>query len=483
MTEVDPATTTAGQTPEEWRRAALAILFGGGALGYLGARSRTLGRLITAAFGAALASALPIALASRRSPIEADRAETAANDAHGVAGAKAITFSVLVAARDEAASLPNLVADIAAQDHRGESGRPLFELIVIDDRSIDGSPQAVLRAAAASGIGGVTRLVRRTGNHLADGKGAALTAVQPEACHGDVVVVLDADARIGPSFLSTVARYASHGVEAMTARRRVLDAQHSALAGAHDDEQLADGEIQRGRFAMGGCSEFRGNGIIVRRDLLARVGGWRAEALTEDLDLSSRIAAQQGVRVAWLLDAEVWEEPVRDVGALWRQRVRWAEGALRRLFEHGPAVMNSKHLTAAARADFAAYALQLAAPPVVAGAVAAGIVHRRPRFARRLIVLYAAVAFAIGFDAMRWVGDRYGRPLQMRERLVRSLRLAAFGSIWLAAVPAALWRLATRRGAVGYDKMPHTGAGEWVAGAASHNGRAQRADRVADSVR
>src|SRR5205814_10436749 len=67
----------------------------------------------------------------------------------------------------------------------------------------------------------------------------------------------------------------------------LLNAGGSNLAGAQADEQTLDGELQRGRWALGGCSEFRGNGIVIRRDLLAEVGGWRAEALTEDLDLRS----------------------------------------------------------------------------------------------------------------------------------------------------------------------------------------------------
>ena len=37
------------------------------------------------------------------------------------------------------------------------------------------------------------------------------------------------------------------------------------------------------------------------------------------------------------------------------------------------------------------------------------------------------------------------------------MRLALFGAVWLAAVPAALWRLATRSGPVAYDKMAHDG--------------------------
>ena len=53
----------------------------------------------------------------------------------------------------------------------------------------------------------------------------------------------------------------------------------------------------------------------------------------------------RGHGVAWAIDAEVWEEPVRDWDALWRQRVRWAEGAVRRVLEHGPGVLRSPEVT------------------------------------------------------------------------------------------------------------------------------------------
>jgi hypothetical protein len=366
---------------------------------------------------------------------------------------------VIVAARDEIGVLPNLIADLATQDHRTEDGRPRFELIVVDDRSVDGTPQAALRAATEAGLGAVTRLVRRAGD-VPDGKGAALTAVPPETCRGDVIVVLDADARIAPSFLSTLARYVAAGADALTARRRIFGSERSHLAGAQADEQTLDGEIQRGRWALGGCSEFRGNGIVVRRPLLAEVGGWRAEALTEDLDLSSRVAAARGIRVAWAIDAEVWEEPVTTWRDLWRQRVRWAEGAIRRTLEHGGAVVRSERLPLGARLDFAAYAGQLLIPSLIVGAVARAVLTGRARAAALLLGSYAAVTAALGFDALRWETHPDGSALSLSERAVRALRLALFGAVWLAAVPAALWRLATRQGAVAYDKMAHAGNAE-----------------------
>jgi cellulose synthase/poly-beta-1,6-N-acetylglucosamine synthase-like glycosyltransferase len=444
------ASRPAAATPLSWRVAALALLGGGMLVGYLAARKKSGGVVARLAAGVAIGAAVPVARASRRPPITPDDAAGALEETGSPP-----TFTVLVAARDEAAVLPGLVRDVGRQDYRDAEGLPRFELVVVDDRSIDGSGEAVLTAACLCGIEAVTRVVRREGDGLADGKGAALSAVQPEACRGDVVLVLDADARIEPSFLRRAAGYFGAGADAVTARRRIMGEASGWLAGVQGDEQTLDGELNRGRWAMGGCSEFRGNGIMIRRDLLAAVGGWRAAALTEDIDLSSRLAVA-GKNVAWAIDAEVWEEPVRDLPALWRQRLRWAEGALRRAFEQGPAVVTSERLAPRARLDFAAYVGQLAVPPLILGA---GLAALRGRIRALLLLLagYAGVSFALGWDSLRWSGSQDGGPIGVGERLRRAVRLSVFSAIWLGAVPRALLSLGLRRGAVRYEKMPHSG--------------------------
>jgi 1,2-diacylglycerol 3-beta-glucosyltransferase len=448
-----------GATPDAWRVAALAILGGGALAGYLAGRSRFGGAVTALTAGVAVGCVVPIALAGRKPPITPEAAEEALWHT-----AEPPTFSVLVGARDEAGVLPALVADVAGQDYRDDAGRPRFELVVVDDRSTDDSGEVVLRAAREAGIEAVTRVVRREGADLPDGKGAALTAAQPDLCRGDVVVVLDADARIEPWFLRRAAGYFAAGARAVTARRMILDAESGWLAGAQADEQTLDGEINRGRWAMGGCSEFRGNGIMIRRDLLAEVGGWRAEALTEDIDLSSRIAAGAGERVVWAVDVEVWEEPVRSVEDLWRQRLRWAEGAFRRLFDHGPAVVSSRHLSARSRLDFAAYVGQLAVPTLVVGAaVAAARGRRRPLLA--VLGGYLGVSAALAWDSLRWSREPEGTPVGGRPRLWRALRVALFGGLWLLAVPGALLRLAVGGGRIRYHKMEHGGTDDKVAAA------------------
>ncbi|MGD0248231.1 MAG: ELWxxDGT repeat protein, partial [Candidatus Limnocylindrales bacterium] len=138
MTHGGPARPTrAGEqsvTPDAWRVAAAGILAGGFAVGLL-AGHRRLGKavpLITA--GVALGCAVPVALASRRPPITPEQAARALDDTMP-------TFSIVVGARDEAGVLRRLVADVSRQDYRALDGSPLFELIVVDDRSTDGTAE------------------------------------------------------------------------------------------------------------------------------------------------------------------------------------------------------------------------------------------------------------------------------------------------------------------------------------------------------
>jgi 1,2-diacylglycerol 3-beta-glucosyltransferase len=437
------------------------------------------GRKVSAAGLLALAGSIaavyvgPVARASRRPPLEPLQADELPS------GAELPVISVVVAARDEASVLPSLVADIAAQDHRNAAGEPCFELIVVDDRSTDGSAAAVRDAAERHGIDRWTRVIRRgppesegpaaiAAANLPDGKGAALTAAQPALCNGEIIAVLDADARIAPDFLRRVASYFVRGADAMTARRRIVtDGTTGAayhFAAAQDDEQTADGELQRGRWSLGGLSEFRGNGILVRRDRLAEVGGWRAEALCEDLDLASRLAAARGTNVGWGIDLVVWEEPVLEPGAFWRQRFRWAEGIVRRTLALTGPILQSRELSTRAKLDYLAYSAQTLLPLSMMGTLIAAIALRDRGPALRVAALYLATGTVLATDSLRWTSDRSGRtalagrPLSWPERLARGLRVTLFSAHWLPAFVVGWTRVALGRGPVRYSKMEHRGA-------------------------
>lgn len=432
-------------TPLAWRAAALGGITGPVAVGYWIARSRR-GWLAVAALAGSWAWLAVIARASRHPPVTLD-AELPPPEALP-------RVSVVVAARDEADVVGDLIADLGAQDLRDPAGTPRFEAIFVDDRSIDGTGDAIRAASAQAGLRAVTRLVRREAC-VADGKGGALAVVPPETYTGTVAVVLDADARIGPTFLRRAAAYVAAGADAVTARRRMRREVASWLARAQDDEQTVDGELLRGRWALGGCSEFRGNGLVIRRDALLAAGGWRPGELTEDLDLSTRLATARGVGVGWALDLEVGEDPVVDPVGLATQRLRWAEGSIQRYLEHGWRLVRAPGLPWRLRADFLGYGLQLLLPGVLAGALLGAVAHRRPARPAVLAGLATASAAGVAYDALRWETDERGRPLGRNARLRRALRVTAFGGLWVAMVPAAMARIVVRRGPVRYAKTRH----------------------------
>ncbi|WP_026351610.1 glycosyltransferase [Hymenobacter aerophilus] len=108
-------------------------------------------------------------------------------------------FSVLVAARNEAASLPLLLADLARQGLPADE----FEVIITDDHSTDDT--AALLAAAAATAAFHLKVVR-----LADMPGAGMgkkAALQAALAHARApwIVCTDADCRVGPDWLRAYA--------------------------------------------------------------------------------------------------------------------------------------------------------------------------------------------------------------------------------------------------------------------------------------
>ena len=128
----DPGQAARTGTPAGWRIAA-GLLLGGGLITGLLAAGIGMDRWLASGFaGLVFAGLAPIMWGSRRppvAPVPVDREDRA----------ELPTITVLVAARDEVSVLPRLIEDLAAQTHRGSDGRPRFDIIVVDDRSRDGT--------------------------------------------------------------------------------------------------------------------------------------------------------------------------------------------------------------------------------------------------------------------------------------------------------------------------------------------------------
>jgi cellulose synthase/poly-beta-1,6-N-acetylglucosamine synthase-like glycosyltransferase len=143
---------------------------------------------------------------------------------------------------------------------------------------------------------------------------------------GDLVAIFDADFVPAPDFLlQTVPHFADDGVGLVQARwghlntDSLLTVAQSALLDAHF-------VIEQGvRNEVGCFMNFNGTAGIWRRACIDEAGGWHADTLTEDLDLSYR-AQLAGWRFRFLGDLGVPAELPATVAAWRQQQFRWTKG-------------------------------------------------------------------------------------------------------------------------------------------------------------
>jgi 1,2-diacylglycerol 3-beta-glucosyltransferase len=383
---------------------------------------------------------------------------TAATDARAgtVARPAAPPFvSVVVPARNEAMVIRAIVGDLLSQRYGPSS--PGFEVVVVDDGSTDAT-SAIVREAArgASPLEGILHVVSRPHSAGGSTKGAALAA-GAATVRGEVIGVVDADARVTPDFLAriSVAWQRDPEAAAIQARRQPGNAERSWLTQAQGEEQLMDLASQCGRRAVEGTAELRGNGMFVRRAALEHVGGWSPRAMTEDLDLSTRLAAA-GYHVALAPEVIVLEEAVESLRALWWQRMRWAEGSLRRIMELGPRLIAGS-APIARKADFLAFAGEFVIPPLFAASVVASLLTvPLPVRMDWTVPVSLFAGYGLGSLLLALAGLA-GTGVGGLALVGRSLRGALFLSHWLVVVPAALAWIAVGPSSMAFRQTARVG--------------------------
>ncbi len=215
------------------------------------------------------------------------------------------SLSVVVPTLDEARHLPALFASLAEPADASE--RP-DEILVVDGGSRDGTIELAARLGAR-----VLRAPRGRGIQLARGAAEA---------RGELLVFLHADGRLARGSLSAVRRaFDDPGVNAIGMCQRI---DHPARL-YRLLEWAADRRVRLGWI-------YGDSGLAVRRSAYEAVGGFRALALFEDLDLSARLRRQGGVRLVRAaritISARRWEREGRLRRTLknWCLTAAWAAG-------------------------------------------------------------------------------------------------------------------------------------------------------------
>lgn len=207
-----------------------------------------------------------------------------------------------------------------------ESDWPKLEVIVADDGSRDRTSPIV---AEAFGNDPRVRLMTMTNG----GKASALNRALRVAS-GEIVVALDADTQFERETIARLVRwFANPRIGAVAGNARVGNRvnivtrwQAVEYVTAQNIERRALGPLDAIMVVPGAVGAWR-------RAALEDVGGYPEDTLAEDQDLT--IAVQRkGWKVAYDQDAVAWTEAPETLGALSKQRFRWAYGTLQCLWKH-----------------------------------------------------------------------------------------------------------------------------------------------------
>jgi cellulose synthase/poly-beta-1,6-N-acetylglucosamine synthase-like glycosyltransferase len=144
---------------------------------------------------------------------------------------------------------------------------------------------------------------------------------------GEYIVIFDADFLPEAHFLQkTLGYFANPKVGVVQTRWEHINESYSLLtqlqALALDAHFTVE---QAGRNAAGHFINFNGTGGVWRKSCIEDAGGWSADTLTEDLDLSYR-AQLKGWQFVYLEDVATPAELPVTMPALKSQQYRWAKG-------------------------------------------------------------------------------------------------------------------------------------------------------------
>jgi len=243
------------------------------------------------------AAALAAWLAVLLSPSQAWRTrERLEPSGGGAVSADLRRLTVLVPARNEAASIGATVAALAAQGLR-------LEVLVIDDESEDGTAEAALEAAGRPGGDLELRII--AGRPLPEGWGGKLWALEQglRCVERELCLLLDADIVLAPGMIGALLAKAEQDRRAMVSIMARLECETFW-------EKLlvppfifffkllypfakANSPGRRTAAAAGGC-------ILIRTEVLREIGGFAAirDALIDDCALAARVKAAG--HSAWL---------------------------------------------------------------------------------------------------------------------------------------------------------------------------------------
>lgn len=242
--------------------------------------------------------------------------------------------------------IPRVMA--ACADIARAYGTDRVRILVLDDSDDDTASEIDARVSEYLGRGIQVEALRRSGRQ---GFKAGALQLALDRTDEEFIAVFDADFMPSPDFLNRTVPFLVQDKQlgAVQSRWSHINRDYNfvtrAIAIGIDVHFFIE---QPGRWAAGCFLNFNGSGGVFRRSALVEAGGWQADTLAEDLDVSYRIQPR-GYGILYLRDVQSPGEIPPTVPIFKKQQARWACGSLRAAKKILPELVADRRLNAKER--------------------------------------------------------------------------------------------------------------------------------------
>jgi cellulose synthase/poly-beta-1,6-N-acetylglucosamine synthase-like glycosyltransferase len=236
------------------------------------------------------------------------------------------TFSIVVPVKNEEKVVGRLLDALSRMDYPADKR----EIIIVEDGSTDGTLEACRRCAEELGLN-----VMVLHKPSSDGKSSALNYGVAHA-RGEIVGIFDADnVPARDALLNVCGFFEDPAVAAVQGRTLSINAEENMLTKFNSHEETVWCEVYlQGKDVLGLFVHLNGSCQFIRRDVLEKLKGFDEKALSEDMEISARLA-KNGYKIRYASNVRSWQESPGGVKSLFRQRTRWFRGTMEVAFKYG----------------------------------------------------------------------------------------------------------------------------------------------------
>ncbi len=199
-----------------------------------------------------------------------------------------------------------------------------YEIHVLDDSTDETLEISKRKVEEYKAKGFNIELIRRAGR---EGYKAGALKYGMQFVKGEFIAIFDADFLPNPDFLrKTLPYFNDKKIGVVQTRWEHINENYSLITRLQAFQLNVHFTVeQKGRDAGDFLLQFNGTAGVWRRETIDSAGGWEADTLTEDLDLSYR-AQLKGWKIAFREDIGSPAELPAEMNGLKSQQFRWMKG-------------------------------------------------------------------------------------------------------------------------------------------------------------